>query len=517
MNSAVIYARYSSDRQTEQSIEGQLSVCNDYAKRNDIVITGMYIDRALTGRSDDRPEFQRMIEDSKSHGFDIVLVYKFDRFSRDRYDSLYYERELKKNGVKIISATEAISDDPQGILLKSIIDGYSEYYSAELAQKVKRGNAESRKKGLFTGGRCIFGYKIINQRYVIDEFEASIVRRVFNEFISGKRMKDIRDVLNKESIITSTGTFKPNRIPRMLKETKYIGKCIIAGSEYLNMCPPIIDVETFEKAQTLLESNKKLNAKEKADIPYYLTGKLYCGNCGSLMVAGSGTSHTGKVHLYYKCIKKTRNTKQCDMKTYKKEQLEKYVFDSIIEKLNDENIFNNIAYTTAKVTNLEAQDTSKTKTLEKEIKSIDKKLDNFTNAIANGIYNENTQKAMLALIEQKEKIQTELAILDLKKQNTTTPEKVMEYLEQFKKLDYNDPTNIKMLFNLFLKRVIIKDNGDIVIICNNGNSSKNKKNELLDNKKFEYDSNGEPYAIVCEHLYVCKEYFYIKNRLTLSQ
>nr|MCR5787226.1 recombinase family protein [Acholeplasmatales bacterium] len=137
MNSAVIYARYSSDRQTEQSIEGQLSVCNDYAKRNDIVITGMYIDRALTGRSDDRPEFQRMIKESKSHGFDIVLVYKFDRFSRDRYDSLYYERELKKNGVKIISATEAISDDPQGILLKSIIDGYSEYYSAELAQKVK--------------------------------------------------------------------------------------------------------------------------------------------------------------------------------------------------------------------------------------------------------------------------------------------------------------------------------------------------------------------------------------------
>lgn len=132
------------------------------------------------------------------------------------------------------------------------------------------------------------------------------------------------------------------------------------------MCPPIINVETFKKAQTLLESNKKLNAKEKADIPYYLTGKLYCGNCGSLMVAGSGTSHTGKVHLYYKCIKKTRNTKQCDMKTYKKEQLEKYVFDSIIKKLNDENIFINIAYTTAKVTNLEAQDTSKTKTLEKE-------------------------------------------------------------------------------------------------------------------------------------------------------
>ena len=493
MNSAVIYARYSSDRQTEQSIEGQLSVCNDYAKRNDIVITGMYIDRALTGRSDDRPEFQRMIKESKSHGFDIVLVYKFDRFSRDRYDSLYYERELKKNGVKIISATEAISDDPQGILLKSIIDGYSEYYSAELAQKVKRGNAESRKKGLFTGGRCVFGYKIINQRYVVDEFEASIVRRVFNEFVSGKRMKDIRDDLNKENIITSTGTFKPNRIPRMLKETKYIGKCIIAGSEYLNMCPPIIDVETFEKAQVMIEKGKHKNAKEKAITTYYLSGKLFCDCCGSAMDGVSGTSKNGKKHFYYKCFKKTRDTHSCSTKPIPKEFIEKFVFDSIIEKLNDEKVFEMIAVKTAEAINKEAQDDLQSKALAKEIKSIEKKLDNFTNAIANGIYNANTQKAMLELIERKEKIQTELAILDLKKQNKTSPEKVMKYLEKFKKLDYNNPANIKVLFNSILKQVIIAEDRHIIIICNNTDSI-NKKSEQL-NKVFAFESNGDLYGV----------------------
>ena len=197
MNSAVIYARYSSDRQSEQSIDGQLSVCLDYAKRAGLVVTGTYIDRALTGRSDDRPEFQRMILESKSHGFNTVLVYKFDRFSRDRFDSLYYERELKKNGVSLVSATEPISSDPQGILLRSIIDGYSEYYSAELAQKVRRGNLESRKKGLFTGGLCVYGYKIVNQRYEIDEPAANIVRRIFTEFINGKRIKDIISDLNK--------------------------------------------------------------------------------------------------------------------------------------------------------------------------------------------------------------------------------------------------------------------------------------------------------------------------------
>ena len=148
---AVIYARYSSDNQTEQSIEGQVRVINEYAKRNSIPIIESYIDRAISGRREDRPEFQRMLKDSKNKQFGYVLVYKFDRFSRDRLTSLMSKRDLRKNGVKVISVTEYISDDAQGILFESIIDGYSEYYSAELAQKVRRGNLESRKKGLFTG------------------------------------------------------------------------------------------------------------------------------------------------------------------------------------------------------------------------------------------------------------------------------------------------------------------------------------------------------------------------------
>lgn len=125
-NNAVIYARYSSDKQNEQSIEGQIRVVKEYAKRNNIPIINTYIDRAISGRSDDRPEFQKMINDSKNKQFGYVLVYKFDRFSRDRYDSMTYKQKLKRNGVKVISSTEYISDDPQGIILESLIDGYSE-------------------------------------------------------------------------------------------------------------------------------------------------------------------------------------------------------------------------------------------------------------------------------------------------------------------------------------------------------------------------------------------------------
>lgn len=147
MKTAVIYARYSSDRQTEQSIEGQVRVCNDYAERNDILIVNSYIDRATTGTNDNRTEFQRMLRDSNNHSWDYVLVYKLDRFSRNKYEMAMHKKTLKDNGVKLISCMENIPDTPEGIILESLLEGMAEYYSAELSQKVKRGMNESRQKG----------------------------------------------------------------------------------------------------------------------------------------------------------------------------------------------------------------------------------------------------------------------------------------------------------------------------------------------------------------------------------
>ena len=149
---AVIYARYSSDSQREESIEGQIRECTEYAKRNDITILTSYIDRALSARTADRPEFQRMIKDSAKELFDVVLVWKLDRFSRDRYDSAHYKRILKKNGVKVVSAKENISDGPEGIILESMLEGYAEYYSAELSEKIHRGQRENALKGKNNGG-----------------------------------------------------------------------------------------------------------------------------------------------------------------------------------------------------------------------------------------------------------------------------------------------------------------------------------------------------------------------------
>ena len=142
----VIYARYSSDNQREESIEGQIRENTAFAEKNGIVIVGHYIDRAVSAKTDNRPEFQRMICDSAKKTFDVVIVWKLDRFSRNRYDSAKYKAALKKNNVRVVSATEAISEGAEGIILESVLEGMAEYYSADLAEKVTRGLTENAWK-----------------------------------------------------------------------------------------------------------------------------------------------------------------------------------------------------------------------------------------------------------------------------------------------------------------------------------------------------------------------------------
>ena len=136
-----------------------MRVCQEYAERNGILIVANYIDRAMTGTNDNRPDFQRMIKDSAKREWDYVLVYKFDRFSRNKYETAIYKKALRDNGVKVISTTELIPDSPEGIIFESMLEGYAEYYSAELSQKVRRGMNETRLKGNYTGGHILYGYK----------------------------------------------------------------------------------------------------------------------------------------------------------------------------------------------------------------------------------------------------------------------------------------------------------------------------------------------------------------------
>ena len=189
---AVIYARYSSDNQREESIEGQLRECTVYCKKNDITILRTYIDRAMSAKTDHRPDFQRMIKDSAKGLFDVIIVWKLDRFARNRYDSAHYKAQLRKYGVKVLSATENISDGPEGIILESMLEGMAEYYSAELSEKVIRGHTENALKSKYNGGTPTFGYIIDkDMQYQIDPRTAPAVLEMFTMYDKGATMKEI--------------------------------------------------------------------------------------------------------------------------------------------------------------------------------------------------------------------------------------------------------------------------------------------------------------------------------------
>ena len=189
---AVIYARFSSEGQTENSIEGQLRECKEYAERHNMTIIDTYIDRALSAKTDNRPEFLKMISDSARKQFDIILVWKLDRFARNRVDSATYRAILKRNGVRVVSAKENISEGPEGIILEAMLEGMAEYYSAELSVKVKRGQKENALKCKANGGNVPFGYKVNAERhYEIDPLTAPIVLEIFTRYADGQTVNEI--------------------------------------------------------------------------------------------------------------------------------------------------------------------------------------------------------------------------------------------------------------------------------------------------------------------------------------
>jgi len=340
MMNAVIYARFSSHKQHETSIEGQLKECYAYARRNGYTVIGEYKDSALSGTSDKRPEFRRMISDSSKKAFQLVIVYQLDRFARSRIDSATYKAILKRNGVRVVSARENITDDASGILMESVLEGMAEYYSAELGQKVKRGMRLNAEKCLYTGGGVLLGYKVNpDKTFVIDESTAYYVCKIFEMYASGSTVTEINRFLNSHNIKTIRGAeFNKNSLHGILKNKRYIGVYTYKEMEIPDGFPRIISDDLFYKVQKIMETNKKAHAhlRKEADAEFILTTKLFCGKCREMMTGSSGTSKTGKKYRYYVCTNAKK--KLCDKKTVGKEFIENLVIAKCLEILTDENI-----------------------------------------------------------------------------------------------------------------------------------------------------------------------------------
>lgn len=216
MKTAVIYARYSSTDQTEQSIEGQVHICEDYAKKHDIIIVDSYIDRAISGTTDNRESFQKMLKDSNNKKWDYVLVYKLDRFARNKLESAIHRKHLKDNGIKLLSAMENIPETTEGVLLESLLEGMNQYFSEELAQRVSRGLHESRIKGHIIDS-VPYGYIKENKMLKVNEEEKQILTRMFEDYASGKTILQISRDFEKENFTNNGKKFIPETIRYYLK------------------------------------------------------------------------------------------------------------------------------------------------------------------------------------------------------------------------------------------------------------------------------------------------------------
>ena len=321
---AVIYARYSSDSQREESIEGQIRECTAFAEKNGITVLRHYIDRAFSAKTDNRPEFQNMIKDSGKKLFDTVIVWKLDRFARNRYDSARHKTTLKKNGVKVVSATEAIADGSVGIMMETILEGMAEYYSVDLSEKVVRGMTDNALKCMFNGGTKPIGYIIDReQRFQIDPITSPFVLAAFEKYADGATMKEVRDYLNEHGVTNTKG--KPmtyNSVQHLLNNRRYIGEYVYREIIVPDGIPAIVPLDLFDRVQEKIAKNRKAPARSKAEEEYLLTTKLFCGHCGAYLCGESGASRSGLVHRYYKCVSVKKKCAVCHKKPVKNRRIE---------------------------------------------------------------------------------------------------------------------------------------------------------------------------------------------------
>ena len=455
---AVIYARYSSDSQREASIEGQLRDCKDYAEKNGITVVGTYIDRAYSAKTDDRPEFQHMIKDSAKKIFDVVLVWKLDRFARNRYDAVNYKHQLEKNGVHLVSAMEPISQGPEGIMVESMLIGMAEYYSAELALKVARGERENALQCKYNGGVVPLGFTIgkEDRLYHIDPETAPIVQEIFTRYADGEPAEKIAASLNERGLRTRTGKpFVKNSFFQIFRNRRYIGEYRYKDIVTPGGIPAIVDQDLFDRVQRRFEQNRIAHGRPaKEDVSYLLTTKLFCGKCGTLMGGESGTSHMGNTYYYYKCGNAKRHGKaHCDLKAIRKEPLERFVVDTAIKVIFSDEIIERLIDLV-----MEAQQKENTRlpVLKDQLRDTEKRLANLLEAIEQGILTPTTKQRLDELEARKEALNTSILEEELKKP-VLTREWIRFWLEKFRKGDVGSTEHQRQIIDTFVNSVYVFD------------------------------------------------------------
>ncbi len=455
---AVIYARYSSHSQTEQSIEGQLHDNYEWAAKNGVTVIGEYIDRAQSARTDARTDFQRMIADAAKRQFEMVIVWKLDRFARNRYDSAIYKAKLGKFGVRVVSVKEAITDSPEGIILEGLLEAMNEYYSANLSQNIRRGQDVNIQRGIYNGGVPPFGYKIVNGKLVADERTAPVIQWVFRQYAAGMPMKEIVSTLKAQGVRTSRGNvMERTAFQHAMKNTTYIGQHTFRGQLVDGCAERLIDDDTFRKVQERLEQTKHAPAARKAKIRYLLQGKIFCGHCGAALNGESGKSHTGEIYYYYKC--RTRKFEHaCKKRNEKKFDLERFIVEKTLQFVLSPAHAQRIASAVVKEYDKEFSD-NQIEQLQAQIRALDSDMNKLVDAILRMPVSAQPkiQERMNEIDVRRKDLETELAKLRIASNIRLTEGQVLAWLNQFDRGDPTDTAYQQKVIDTFVNSVYVYD------------------------------------------------------------
>jgi DNA invertase Pin-like site-specific DNA recombinase len=485
MENAVIYPRYSSTGQNEQTIETQIQLCKDYAEKHNLRVVKVFDgDKAKSASKEieKRKDLHKMLAAAESRTFKYIIVYELNRFMRNRAESVLFKSQLEKYGVRVLSVCENITDDEGGELYEMILEWRDEKYSRDLSRRVKHGLDTSAANGTFCGGYLIYGYKKHkepiagkNERYIktvaIDEAQATLVRYAFEEYDKGVEKKDIAAALNAQGHRYKGKPFTGKTFDRWLVNVKYTGEFYFGSRLCDNMYPPIIDRALFQRVQERLDRNKYFaGGAATARIPYLLTGKAVCLHCETDMVAGGGVSHTGKGYHYYDCKRMKKHT--CDKRREYKDVAERYTTDCVRDFLSDiENI--EIAVT-------DTMNYFEKRTGEESIKSLEKKIanvqveveelaDGFVKA-KSGLLQKTIEKKMKDYEALLDSLLTQKAKLVLERGYKLTKQEIFDFISDLLQGDPADKEYQKKIIDNLVDKVYIGDNETIVTLKIRGNN-----------------------------------------------
>ncbi len=365
---AVAYARVNSKEQADKelSIPAQLEAIRNYCKQKGWKLMHEYIDAGKSAKTDERPEFQRMVAMAKrqNRNFDTIIVHKVDRFSRNRDDHVIYKSLLKKLGVSVHSVTEQTDPEtPHGFLMEGIMEVISEFYNMNLKTETMKGMRENAKRGFHNGGYASYGYRLSkvtessgNTKTILvpgPDDEVGTVKRIFHNYVyDGYGYKKIASLLNEERIPSPSGEqWSYSSIHSMLHNEAYIGNKVWNKHDYSagktkksedewirleNTHIALVSQEVFNLVPVRSKTRiKNSNFFEAANTPYVLRGLFKCPFCGSNMVSGQsgGCGQNRNIRRYYICGLYQRKGKSvCKFKSFNKELIENCVINILLRE-----------------------------------------------------------------------------------------------------------------------------------------------------------------------------------------